>query len=203
MKVNIRDLYKNKLDNLWKGQPVEITDRGYAVEQTLYMNSLLFLGLNPSTRGEKGFYTAVSDQYFAKSMEIAEEHSVHFCHHDLFQIRETKQNTLLDLERKYPEFFRKQLELTKEIIGRVKPRMIVILNAEACRTFQSFYGFEPGKDWNETLGVHILPQLGGIPVLFSGMLSGQRPLDLGSFVRLKWHIRNTCRNLQISFEKEI
>ncbi|MBP3258059.1 MAG: hypothetical protein J6M23_08750 [Bacteroidales bacterium] len=201
MEVNIKDLYKNKLDNLWKEQPTEITDRGYAMEQYLYTDSLLFLGLNPSTRGEKGFYTAECDQFFAKSMEIADEHSAHFCHHDLFPIRETKQNVLLSLEKKYPEFFREQLGLTKEIIERVKPRMIVILNAEACRIFQSLYGFEPGKHWNETLGVDILPQLGSIPVLFSGMLSGQRALDLGSFARLKWHIRNTCRNLQISFEK--
>ena len=65
------------------------------MEQYLYTDSLLFLGLNPSTRGEKGFYTAECDQFFAKSMEIADEHSAHFCHHDLFPIRETKQNVLL------------------------------------------------------------------------------------------------------------
>ena len=202
MVINIETDYKDRLDCLWNNQTPEIVNRGYALEKELWTGSLLELGLNPSSGEGNGsfFYTAQADKYFTKPIELAAEHCQKLSHHDLFFIRETSQDTVLSLKENNPDFFEEQLKITKEIITRVQPKMIVIINAKACRLFKKMYNFEPVKYWNESLGVDILPQLGNIPVLFSGMLSGQRALDVGSFVRLKWHVRHICRELNIHFD---
>ena len=203
--VDIETLFKQDLDDLWdiNKKKDRTFERGYAIEKKLVSDSILFIGMNPSYDEEKalhgGFYIPQEGHYFSKAMRIAKDRKAPFCHHDLFFIRETNQNTVLCLRKKYSAFFAQQIDITKRIISLAKPLMIIIINASACRIFQEVYSFEPLKNWNSDLGVDILPQLGNIPVIFSSMLSGQRALDLVSYTTLRWHVGHICDKLNIHF----
>lgn len=207
--MNIEEKYKDKIDSLWKEyeNSNDTFQRGYAIEQKLPENSILFLGMNPSyddkkDKSSKGFYPSGNDikmhPYFNKFKEIAKENEVEFCHHDLFFVRETSQDKVEELRKSNKAFFDKQLEITKSIIKSIEPKMIVVCNAEATHMFwdEHLWGFETCKNWNEDLGYDTIPEFGNCPILFSGMLSGQRALDNGSFYRLKWHIRTICGSLK-------
>lgn len=125
-----------------------------------------------------------------------------FAHHDIYCVRNTSQAEVLKMRDALPEFFRIQATLTKEVILHARPRMVVVCNAEACRTFQSEAMYDmfrhPSHQWDEQLGTDWLPVEGTgrlTPVLFTGMLSGQRALDNGSYFSLAWHIRHILRSL--------
>lgn len=116
-------------------------------------------------------------------------------HHDLLFIRETSQETVLNWKKKLDKFnnpfFNDQLNLSKTIIEDSKPKLIVVLNAGARALFEQI--FQPLDEtlFDDNLGAYLY-QIGGkdtpVPVLFSGMLSGQRAIDLGSRRSLRWHI---------------
>lgn len=206
--MNIEEKYKDKIDSLWKEyeNSNDTFQRGYAIEQNLPENSILFLGMNPSynknATPDKFFYPSGNDiemhPYFNKFKEIAKENGVEFCHHDLFFVRETSQNIVKELRKNNKAFLGKQLDITKSIIKSAEPKMIVVCNAEVTRMFweERLWGFETCKNWNEDLGYDTIPEFGNCPILFSGMLNGQHALDNGSFCRLKWHIRKIYNSLK-------
>lgn len=205
--MNIEEKYKDKIDQLWKKYEKldAIFQRGYAIEEDLSENSILFLGMNPSYNKDDtpGFYPLGNDikmpSYFDKFKEIAEDPKikVELCHHDLFFVRETNQDIVKELRGNNPDFFDEQLDISKEIIKSAKPKMIVVCNAEVRRMFwdDHLWDFETIRNWNEDLGYDTIPEF-DCPILFSGMLSGKRPLDNGSFHRLKWHIRKIYESLK-------
>ena len=114
-------------------------------------------------------------------------------HHDLLFIRETSQETVLNWKKKLDEinnpFFNDQLNLSKTIIEDSKPKLIVVLNAGARALFEQIFQPLDERLFDDNLGAYLY-QIGGkyTPVLFSGMLSGQRAIDLGSRRSLRWHI---------------
>lgn len=148
--------------------------------------------------------------YFRKAKEIADKLNLPFGHHDLFPIRESDQKVIeqmfdgengpLVAKEGYRSFVDAALKWSAATIIAAKPKMIVVINTFASRLFfdaridgNPLLGFKPanGELWSEELGadfVRIKNQV--VPILFSGMLSGQRALDRYSEFRLCWHIHH-------------
>ena len=154
--------------------------------------------------------------YFEKFKEIAKYCKKEWTHIDLFFIRETNQKVIEYLAKKEIDFLNAQLDISFDIITKSSPQLIVVSNAFASEFFgkkkskhKSFNriwkGFEFIFEDNDKLGekntfdasigtyrIKLANQ--NIPIIFSGMLSGQRSLDLGSMERLKWQIKHILEN---------
>ena len=159
------------------------------------------------------FYPFISDDeadiiYFKKFKEIASYcNNSEWTHLDLFFLRETNQEVIERLcHGKYIDFLQEQLEITFEIINRIDPKIIVVSNSLGSEFFGKKkqkhlvefsdrkiwkgYNLDFEKDFNKEIGTYTI-RIGEkeTPIIFSGMLSGQRALDLGSLERLKWQIK--------------
>lgn len=207
-----------------EGKKDELVERGIAVENSNPEGCLLFVGMNPSyKKGEPvadilGYNLDDKNihQYFKKARDIADNMNLPFGHHDLFPVRETSQKVIegmFDVKKDgqivpkgdYKDFINKSLLWSEQSIISCEPRAIVVINAFASRILfdcrvngKSLLGFVPNKKWCEELGVDFVPINDKmVPVLFSGMLSGQRALDNYSERRLHWHIRHIFRHQEL------
>lgn len=182
-------------------------------------NSMMFIGVNPSFTKKSIIneenkiieYYPIQDRdikdlpYFEKFKEISDYcNSIPYSHLDLLFFRETNQNVVKGLCKNAVPFIEEQLSITFEIIEKANPRIIVVANSLATEFFgklkrkhmprftKIWRGFDLDfeKDFDSKLGTYKV-LIGGksIPVIFSGMLSGQRALDIGSLERLKWQIK--------------
>lgn len=217
--------FKTKLDKLWSSAtkgPVLFNNsikRGYAIEEDIQDKSLLFISMNPSfspgawNNGNDGgnvFYgipeedapQKETNDFFVAIRKLYREINVPnkppLAHHDLLFIRETSQKNVQTWrkDKNLTTFFDGQLDISKEIIVDSQPKLIVFLNAGARELFEEKFDERDKKPFSEKLGAYMY-RLNGkeTPVLFSGMLSGQRALDKGSRTSLKWHIEHILKNL--------
>lgn len=158
------------------------------------------------------FYPIISDEikditYFEKFKDIASYCSnVEWTHLDLFFLRETNQDVIKELsyDEKGISFLQAQLDISFDIINRAVPRIIIVSNSLASEFFgkrklpkhssldKIWLGVDLdfGENFDKEIGTYKI-QIAGkdTPIIFSGMLSGQRALDLGSLERLKWQIK--------------
>lgn len=178
----------------------DILQRGFAIERNIESDTILFLGMNPSYKPgtDSGFYEEYGHWYFNRIKDVTNEVNMRmktsfpFAHHDIFFVRDTSQARVLDMKAEMRDFFKTQMDISKELIEASHPKLIVIVNAGASKIFQKeMCVWRPSSpdQWNDDLGVDFI-SVGDarIPVLFSGMLSGQRALDDGSYYSLIWHI---------------
>ncbi len=139
-------------------------------------------------------------RYFAPCRKIAEENKIRWDHVDWFFIRETNQNALERQVLKKPAnwdspveltpFGKGQIKLAKKLMTACKPKIIVVINALASKVARTVLELHDALIDNDGLySVEISGK--STPVIFSGMLTGQRALDKGSFERLRWHINKT------------
>lgn len=164
-------------------------------------NALLFIGINPSAEEEQAELASYKLEqsgnphpYFKRFAEVAKECKTEWTHLDLLFFRETKQNTIQTILKAENgvQFICDQLAISDALIKKCMPQAIICCNTLARR----FLGKDKvGKD-NVWLGYEFVfdNELGtylwkDVPVFFSGMLTGQRALDNGSYERLKWQIR--------------
>ena len=191
----------------------EVLKRGHAIEKELARRTILFLGMNPSYSNDKvtppGFYKEYKHPYFRRISNVTEvsNRSMHttfpFAHHDIFFVRHTSQKFVEEMKDSMENFFDIQINITKQIIVEAEPKIIVVANAGASKIFQHEIckSWKPGlPQFDEELGVDFLEvEANGksirAPVLFTGMLSGQRALDDGSYYSLIWHITHILRNI--------
>lgn len=203
-RLEIEKDFKGSIDSLLR-EFADILKLGYAVPNYVYKHSILFIGLNPSLGSEKSgsielFYDLYdrerSNHYFDKFFEIGEYCNHVWSHLDMFLIRETRQNNVKFWckDERFRESMIRQVGLTREIISRVEPTVIVVCNTMAREWFRNKLVNPLAYDmvFDDLLGTYRIINdevLNNVPVFFSGMLSGQRALDLGSLERLKWHIK--------------
>lgn len=175
--------------------------------RTLVTNSILFIGINPSSGDDQKDYDSYElsqvdnkHQYFKKMEDIAKFCNISWTHLDLLYFRETNQNTIYEILNKENgvAYIWEQLQITDKLIRAASAKVIVVSNALA----GTFLGKEQDKVlkknvwlgydfiFDEILGTY---RWNNIPVFFSGMLSGQRALDKGSYERLRWHIRQSLK----------
>lgn len=98
-------------------------------------------------------------------------------------------------------FINGQFEISKKIIAKAAPKVIVVSNSKA----RDFLKNKEGKNdlgfdfkFDEELGTEKIinhSTLEGVPVFFTSMLTGQRALDLGSYDRLIWHIEYALKKI--------
>lgn len=134
--------------------------------------------------------------YFGKFKRIGESIGVPWDHLDLFFYRETSQNDfrkVINFKEKnnkieMNDFGIAQLNLSIKTIKKCEPKVIVVANALASKILQKYMDISDSSFQEE--GFHRVDVNGNkIPIFFSGMLTGQRALDLGSLERLAWHIK--------------
>ncbi len=135
--------------------------------------------------------------YFTKFIRISKDVGLPWEHIDLFFYRETSQNKfkkIIGYEEKNKEFTKinnfgeEQLKISLEIIDKIDSKVIVVSNALASKILKKRLNLE----WDSERGYYLYKK---IPVFLSGMLTGQRALDLGSLERLKWHIGEALKML--------
>jgi hypothetical protein len=200
-KFSVENDFKNEIDELWRFndfQSVPFIERGYAVQNEIIKHSLLFVGINPSFSGKlehkSHFYNNEQNgkiySYFKKFQDISNKLNIPWSHIDLLYLRETNQKSIVDIFSTEigKIFIYKQLEISKKIIEKVQPRVIIVSNSFARHLLNIDFRFE----FDDKIGTHKViehPTLNNVPVFFTSMLTGQRALDLGSYERLVWHIR--------------
>ena len=118
---------------------------------------------------------------------------------DLFYERKTSQKKILAISKnnsvELSDFGEKQFEITKKVIEKINPKIVVVINALASKIFRNKYNITD-NDFDDEIGTYkkkIFNDQETI-IFFSGMLSGQHALDNGSFNRLKWHIKHVKKN---------
>lgn len=190
-----RDLQTIFNEQKMKHPNYDILQRGFAIEQNLETDTILFLGMNPSYKpGIKGgFYKEYGHWYFNRIKDVTSEVNIRmktsfpFAHHDIFFVRDTSQARVLEMKAEMGDFFKTQMDISKDLIGSARPKLIVVVNAGASKIFQNEMCVP--EQWNDELGADFI-KVGNahVPVIFTGMLSGQRALDDGSYKSLIWHI---------------
>lgn len=181
--------------------------RGFAVGKSIQKNTILFIGINPSYRKndqahKQSFWDPeqdCSDRYFKRFVKLSESCGHPWAHMDLLPIRETSQKELEKLEKDHLDFLMKNLMISKEILEAHEPKLVVVANTLARKYLgkQQKNGKNVWMDYDfgkmREDGTYRIQnedsKLKGVPFFFSGMLTGQRALDNGSFERLKWHVK--------------
>lgn len=214
-KMNVESLYKKAIKDLWddsidslpEGLGKEIAKRGYAVEQDLPHDDVLFVGMNPAYDerrehpGVRIYNVADKGNAFFKAIVDFSERTREYSnpsHHDLLFVRHTNQKDVEAILKNGPfkGFLQKQLDISMEIIRSLSPKLIVVLNAGACKLFDSMFTRVSDEHIQKDLGAYPFLINEVTPVLFSSMLSGQRALDRGSRNSLSWHINFILNNLR-------
>lgn len=200
-KISVKQVFEGQINQLWndsKFKEINYLNRGYAVQDNIELNSLMFVGINPAYKikdinQSSHFYNVTLEgpvyQYFKKFQDISQETKLKWTHIDLLFIRETSQKNIekLSRERLGWEFVQKQLEISKAIIEKAKPQIIVVSNSFARNLIQIYFKLS----FDDTLGTYRIIEnefLNNTPIFFTSMITGQRALDLGSYRRLIWHI---------------
>lgn len=243
--IDIEKDYKESVIKIWNDfaeipiltEPACAYRKSPLLPKEICINSLLFIGLNPSfteksviSESEKviGFYEKIDDpelrdiSYFEMFKDVAKYCNSDWSHLDLFFIRETDQKVIdkLSYSEKNIDFLNAQLRISFDILERAKPKLIVVANAFASEFFgkmktkhfafpQIWQGFDfyfqddnmrnKKSNFDESIGTYRIKFKNyEVPIIFSGMLSGQRSLDLGSFERLKWQIKMILDNKKMS-----
>jgi len=130
--------------------------------------------------------------FFEQHRKLSDHLNLHWEHIDLFAYRETNQSTAKDKflkpskDYQLNELGEKQYRLFEKMLELAKPRVVVVANALASHIYSQYRTprFDNAKGcYTDKIGSN------DVPVFFSGMLTGQRALDVFSRERLFWHIK--------------
>ena len=126
--------------------------------------------------------------YYSPFKEISQSLDVGKEHIDIFMFRESCSKCLKQFNEKNPAFANKQKEITKQLITKLSPLMILVGNAEASRIFKD--ELFPGKCiYLKNHGYHLTEiDKSLIPTFLSGQLSGGAT-DQYSRLRLEYLMR--------------
>lgn len=114
-------------------------------------------------------------------------------HIDLFQFRETSQEQGLELLARNDRFRSDQLEIFERVLELAAPKLIVVANAKASELLKDRW-LVGAVDAASGCHSHMVSNR-PVPVFFSGMLTGQRALDVHSRERLFWHVRRVAQSM--------
>ena len=122
-------------------------------------------------------------QYFTKFKDLSEAIKCDWEHIDLLFMRQTNQKEVEKMLKINGQFIREQIDLTTGLIKTLTPKMIVVENAFVSRILKEKLELK----WDDNIGTYRFDEK--TPTFLSGMLTGGRALDLGSYDRLKWHLK--------------
>lgn len=215
--INVKEVIdKDFLDSLFpEDSDDEIRKRGYAIEEVLPQNTILFLGLNPSYDIKKPknqiehshFYRNLMSKplhrHFKREKDLLDffysygldYKSEDLPHHDLLCMREQQSKIVRDYCKKNADFYEKQIYLTKQVLEAASPALIVAENSELRRIiFEEKERFQFESYWDQQLGVDFF-YIGNnpTPIIFTGMISS---LNNGSYYSLRWHIQHILEQIR-------
>lgn len=191
------------------GNNIPFANRGFCIPSIILEDSLLFLGINPSYSIKKQpadsfnvFYdysqSGEEHSYYKKFAQISKRVNVGWSHLDMLYYQETAQSSYFTLQQSEEgrAFIEKQLGITKLILEKSRPKIIIVSNALSRELFLHNLSFNGSFD--ENFGTFRISEgaLSGTPVFFTSMLTGKRALDNGSFERLVWHIEFVLRKIK-------
>lgn len=224
---------EKELNDIWKKYDGKFTNQNIAKifnRRFLYSETknkkVLFVGLNPSYRENDNFkndldmksfdaFLCKEDSYYKKFHEISNECGIkdNWTYTDLCYYRETEQSTTNQILKEEPigrGFIWDQIQISKNIIENLEPKIMIVCNTMA----RKFFGKEKtqkkdGKwdnEWmnytfkfDDNIGTDRIinedSHLKNVPVFFTSMLSGQRAIDNGSYERLIWHVKQVLKKL--------
>lgn len=150
LKAKLENLFATYEQALKLPEQLTIINNGFAFSNIDPAAEILVMGINPSLRndfiGPDGYSydyeTLESDRYFKKFFLLLkdfESHGITYC--DLFYHRHTEQKQIEhflkdDLGR---AFLGEQLDITREVIHHVSPKLILLFNRKGAEFFT--------KDW--------------------------------------------------------
>jgi hypothetical protein len=201
---------------------IELVERGFVLPKSIEIDSILFVGINPSFPKShdkhEGFRyypfdnTELNDeinfrneiQYFRAMRNLVHMANVPWSHLDIFCYRETDQKRFQALlaTPDGAEFLRIQAAMFRKILESSQPKVIVVCNALAREVLgyslpnRFDLGFNYEFKFDTLIGTPRITTDGplkGTPTFFSSMLSGQRAIDKSSFERLGWHINEVLK----------
>ena len=110
-------------------------------------------------------------------------------------VRHTNQKDVIGYmeDYRYKDFIKEQLKLSRDIIYAAEPKLIVVLNAGVREVFKWMFKIDINNDFDDELGAYLIDINKKVPVVFTGMLSGQRALDLGTKRTLQWQIQRILK----------
>jgi hypothetical protein len=209
MTIEITEFIESDLKKIISNPNYSNFPKNFLFPKTMIKNALLFIGINPSSAKDQVEYDSYyldqknnSHQYFKKFEDIANKCKMEWTHLDLLFFRETNQNYIDEIFQMEHgvSFIWDQLQISDKLIRKSEPKIIVVCNTKA-RTFLGKDKHNNQNIWldyefklDENIGTYLWND---IPVFFSGMLSGQRALDIGSYERLIWHINNVKFQLKL------
>lgn len=209
MKIEITEMIESDLKKIILNPAYSNYPKNFLFPKTIIQNALLFIGINPSSSKDQVEYESYNLEqnnnvhpYFKKFEDLAQKCEMDWTHLDLLFFRETNQNYIQEIlgTENGKNFIWEQLQISNNLIRKSNPKIIVVCNTQA-RTFLGKDKQGNKNEWlnynfkfDDNLGTYLWD---GIPVFFSGMLSGQRALDIGSYERLKWHIKQVKSQLKI------
>lgn len=212
---NLKKLWKKNeeiLKDFYGGKNKVLSPMVFSEDEKISDIDILFVGMNPSfseqtitkykvkpsifyfnnydlKKDEMIKYEKIpkDDSFFNKINEVSGKYSKKII--DLFFIRKTNQKDFVNnFMKKYEDFANAQLELSLSLMRDSNLKLIVVVNAKATEIIKERYNIQE-DDFDDEIGTYrIKINNKKVPVIFSGMLSGQRALDNGSFRRLKWQI---------------
>lgn len=136
-------------------------------------------------------------RYFDIYAKISEDVGKDWDHVDLFYLRETNQKRVLSYvgsESGLTPFGESQFQITEDVIKEAKPAAIVVCNARASAIFRKRM-LPSSSELHKNVGCYLMNFERRTPVFLSGMLTGQRALDVESRKRLVWHLDFALRQL--------
>ena len=196
--MNIKTLFGTKLEKLLKKYLIKnepLAKNGFFTFENLEDDAMLFIGINPSSvndftgnysiKKENGIYWGRED--FKNEYPFYQHFNNLACgmkwsHLDLYFSCEKNQKALEKMNADM--FLDEQFNISKEIIKKLAPKIIVVGNAYASRLIQDKIICKFDND----IGTYRIKEYNNVPIFFSGMFTGQRALDIGSRDRLVWHI---------------
>lgn len=213
---SVKKHHDKELQEIFKrfSQSDSVCSRGLVSQDLIQKNSIVFIGINPSYSNNAyynkptNYYNLLQNgnlyrKYFGRFEEISEKTNLKWTHLDLLYFQHTNQkhvNYYISNTINGKEFISNQLDITRQILNKISPKIIVISNALARDLFGSKYdiGLKFEHFFDNTIGTHIIksenPDLNNTPLFLTSMLTGVRALDNGSFERLIWHINKIKNN---------
>ena len=105
-KFSVKEIFENEINKFWndeKYQTIEFLNRGYAVQDEITIDSILFIGINPAfkindTNQKSHFYNLELEgrvyPYYRKFEDISKKTGINWTHIDLLFVRETNQKNI-------------------------------------------------------------------------------------------------------------
>ena len=157
LEAKLTKLFKKYEKKLIHPEQCSIIKRGFVYSRVDLTVDVIVMGINPSQRTDFLDYSGVSynykdlesDRYFKKFHSLLEPYNASISYCDLFYHKHSDQKQLEHFMKDDvgKAFLTEQLEITRQILSDIKPKLILLFNRKAATFFTTdWLGFNVTKD---------------------------------------------------------